>query len=376
MGTMTANDLANDRSVASDVWGHLPDGRAVQRFSLTSPSGVSVQLTEYGARIVRVLAPDRSGVAGDVTLGHDDLAAYLEPGRSPYFGAVVGRFANRIARGRFSIDGQAYQLPINNPPNSLHGGPGGFDAVLWSGTPFEEAGGRGVSFSYLSPDGEEGYPGALSATVRYTLTDEGTLKFSATATATQATPVNVSNHTYWNLASGGAGSVLEHHLTLEAGHFLPVDETLIPLGEPASVAGTPFDFRQPHTVGRDLHHDHEQLRRAGGYDHHFVLDDTQAPTGPAEAGTGLRRAATLSDPVSGRQLDVWTTEPGLQVYSGNFLDGQWTGRGGARYEQHAAICLETQHAPDSPNQPAFPGVILRPGERFDSQTEWRFSVNS
>lgn len=369
MGTMTANDLANDRSVAADVWGHLPDGRAVQRFTLTSPSGVRVQLAEYGARIVRVLAPDRSGVLADVTLGHDDLAAYLEPGRSPYFGAVVGRFANRVARGRFSIDGQAYQLPINNPPNSLHGGPGGFDAVLWAGTPFEEPDGRGVSFSYLSPDGEEGYPGALSITVRYTLTDGGTLKFAAQATTTGATPVNISNHAYWNLSSGGAGSVLDHQLTLEAGHFLPVDETLIPLGEAASVASTPFDFQQPHTVGRDLHQDHEQLRRAGGYDHHFVLPDA-----PSTAGNELRRAATLSDPGSGRQLEVWTTEPGLQVYSGNFLDGQGMGRGGARYEQHSAICLETQHAPDSPNQPSFPDVILRPGDQFESRTEWRFSV--
>jgi aldose 1-epimerase len=349
-----------------ELWGETPAGRPVRLFTLRSAAGVSVQLTEYGARIVRVQTPDRAGVPGDVTLGHDTLAPYLIPEQAPYFGAVVGRYGNRIAEGRFTLDGSGYQLATNNPPNHLHGGPGGFDAVLWTGTPFEESGQRGVSFRYLSPDGEEGYPGALDVTVRYTLTDSGTLSFEVQATATRPTPVNITNHAYWNLADGGAGSVGPQHLQLAADRYLPIDTTSIPLGEEAVVSGTPFDFRTAKPVGQDVNAIDIQLQHTDGYDHHFVL---------TEGGGELRRAATLSDPVSGRQMQLWTTEPGLQVYSGNFLDGQIVGRNGARYQQRSAICLEPQHAPDSPNHPAFPSVILRPGEVYRTHSEWRFSAS-
>lgn len=364
---MTLNELPEASSVRAELWGHLPGDRPVQLYTLRSPSGVQVQLTEYGARIVRVLAPDRAGTLGDVTLGHDSLDPYLDRDQAPYFGAVVGRCANRIAEGRFTLDGQPYQLAVNNPPNHLHGGPGGFDAVIWHGTPFEEEGGRGVRFHYLSPDGDEGYPGEADVTVRYTLTDAGTLRFEAEARTTAATPVNISNHAYWNLADGGAGTVEQQVLHLAADCFLPISDTMIPIGETAAVDGTAFDFQDPKAVGHDLRSPDEQLRRAGGYDHHLVFR-TEGQTGD------LRWGATLSDPASGRQLQIWTTEPGLQFYSGNFLDGSIVGRGGARYQKHASVCLETQHAPDSPNQPMFSSVILRPGEVFRTQTEWRFLV--
>ncbi|WP_407541819.1 aldose epimerase family protein (plasmid) [Deinococcus radiomollis] len=362
-------DHQEESAVQTELWGHLPDGRPVQLFTLHSAAGVSVQLTEYGARLVRVQAPDRAGVPGDVTLGHDALAPYLILDQAPYFGAAIGRYGNRIARGRFTLDGATYQLAINNPPNHLHGGPGGFDAVLWSGTPFEENGRRGVEFRYLSPDGEEGYPGALDVTVRYTLADTGTLAFEVQATATRPTPVNVTNHAYWNLADGGAGSVRPQHLEVAADRYLPIDETSIPLGEKREVAGTPFDFRVAKPIGQDLNAPDPQFLHTGGYDHHFVLTE-----GGSELPGELRWAATLSDPVSGRRMQLWTTEPGVQVYSGNFLDGQIVGRGGARYQQGSAVCLEPQHAPDSPNQPAFPSVILRPGEVYRTHSEWRFSA--
>ncbi len=352
-------------AVHTELWGHLPDGRPVKLFTLNGAAGVSVQLAEYGARLVRVQTPDRAGVSGDVTLGHETLAPYLIPEQAPYFGAVVGRYGNRIAEGRFVLDGTTYRLATNNPPNHLHGGPGGFDAVLWSGTPFEDSGGRGVEFRYLSPEGEEGYPGALDVAVRYTLSDGGTLSFEVQAVSTQHTPVNITNHAYWNLADGGAGSVGPQHLQVAADRYLPIDETSIPLGEERGVAGTPFDFRVPKPIGQDLNAPDIQLHHTGGYDHHFVL---------TEGEHGLRYAATLSDPVSGRQMQLWTTEPGLQVYSGNFLDGQIVGRGGARYQQGSGLCLEPQHAPDSPNHPAFPSVILRPGEVYRTHSEWRFTA--
>ena len=370
MGHMTKIDS----STLSEPWGHLPDGRVVSLFTLTSLTGVTVQLAEYGARIVRVQVPDRAGIPGDVTLGHDRLEPYLNPEQSPYFGAVVGRFANRVAGGRFVLDDQSYQLPINNAPNSLHGGPGGFDAVLWAGTPFSGPDGAGVSFRNLSPDGDQGYPGDLSTEVRYTLTLEGVLIFEVQATTTRPTPINVSNHAYWNLDNSGGGSVLGHHLTLAADRYLPVTESLIPLGQEAQVKNTPFDFLSAKAVGQDLGVPDEQLRRAGGYDHHFMLSQSPPEQSPLQSPAVLRWAATLEGPVSGRQMQLWTTEPGLQFYSGNFLDGQIVGRGGARYEKHSALCLETQHAPDAPNQPQLGLVILRPGEVFTSRTEWRFSV--
>ncbi|WP_407572285.1 aldose epimerase family protein [Deinococcus altitudinis] len=364
-----STDQSEEFAVQTEPWGELRDGRPVQLFTLNSAAGVRVQLTEYGARLVRVQTLGRAGVPGDVTLGHDTLAPYLIPEQAPYFGAAVGRYGNRIAQGRFVLDDVTYQLATNNPPNHLHGGPGGFDAVLWSGTPFEESGRRGVVFRYLSPDGEEGYPGALDVTVRYALTDAGTLSFEVQATATRPTPVNITNHAYWNLADGGAGSVAKQHLEVAADRYLPIDETSIPLGEALPVAGTPFDFQVAKPIGRDLDAPDPQFRHTGGYDHHFVLTG-----GPSEVQGGLRLAATLLDPASGRQMQLWTTEPGLQVYSGNFLDGQIVGRGGARYQKGSAVCLEPQHAPDSPNRPAFPSVILRPGEVYKTRSEWRFTA--
>jgi aldose 1-epimerase len=353
-------------------WGSLPDGRPVQRFSLHSASGVQVDLTEYGARLIRVQTPDRSGRLGDVMLGHDQLGPYLDREQAPYFGATVGRYANRLARGRFTLDGRDYQLAVNDPPNHLHGGPGGFDAVLWAGEGFSAAGHEGVQFSRVSPDGEEGYPGAVDLWVRYALSDAGTLSFEVQGRTTRPTLLNVTNHAYWNLASGGAQSVLDQRLTLAAQTYLPIDDTQIPLGHEAAVAGTPFDFLKPRAIGEAMGADDLQLRRAGGYDHHFVLPEP--PSLPDGERAELRWAATLSDPGSGRQLELWTTEPGLQVYSGNFLDGSIVGRGGARYEKRASVCLEPQHAPDSPNQPQFPSVVLRPGVMYVTRTEWRFSA--
>ncbi|WP_424952870.1 aldose epimerase family protein [Deinococcus sp.] len=359
---------ANDSPARPERWGQMPDGRPVSRFTLTCRAGVTVQLAEYGARIVRVQVPDRTGRPGDVTLGHDTFPPYLDRAVTPYFGAVVGRYANRVALGRFELDGRTHRLPVNNGPNSLHGGPEGFDAALWAGEAFGGPEGAGVSFRLLSPDGDQGYPGALSVTVRYTLTPDGTLVFGAEATCTEATPINLSNHAYWNLEDGGTGSVLGHRLTLAADRYLPVSDTLIPLGEEAPVGNTPFDFLHPKAVGRDLTAPDEQLRRAGGYDHHFVLPPS--PQSPSHAPADLRWAGTLEAPVSGRQMQLWTTEPGLQMYSGNFLDAQ----DATGYRKHSALCLETQHAPDAPNQPQLGHVILRPGEVFRSRTEWRFSA--
>ncbi|GGJ70061.1 aldose epimerase family protein [Deinococcus aquiradiocola] len=344
----------------SERHGTLPDGRPVTLYTLQS-GPLTVQLSEYGARIVRVLAPDRHGTPGDVTLGHDTLAPYLNPEQTPYFGATVGRYANRIAHGTFSLGGHTYRLATNNGPNHLHGGPGGLDHVLWHG---EQDGPDRVTFRTVSPDGHEGYPGELTLTVTYTLTG-GTLSFGVTATTTRATPVNVTNHAFWNLADGGAGSAMRHDLQLAASQYLPIDETSIPLGTVQDVNGTPFDFRRAAPVGEKVNLPDEQLRRGAGYDHHFVLPD---------AGGALRWAATLHDPVSGRTLDLHTTEPGLQVYSGNFLDGSVAGRGGTAYPHRSAVCLEPQHAPDSPHHPEWPSVILRPGETYRTRSEFRFGV--
>jgi aldose 1-epimerase len=370
---MRAGQDFSPGSPQGQPWGTLPDGRQVHRFSLHSASGVQVDLAEYGARLIRVQTPDRSGRLGDVMLGHEHLGPYLDRATAPYFGATVGRYANRIARGRFGLDGHEYQLAANNPPNHLHGGPGGFDAVLWAGQGFAGEGHQEVLFSRVSPEGEEGYPGAVDLRVRYTLSDSGTLAFEVQGRTTRPTLLNVTNHAYWNLASGGAQSVLDQRLTLAAQGYLPIDDTQIPLGHEEAVAGTPFDFLKPRAIGDAIGADDLQLRRAGGYDHHFVLPGP-APVPGNEQATDLRWAATLSDPGSGRQLQLWTTEPGLQVYSGNFLDGTVVGRDGARYQQRASVCLEAQHAPDSPNRPEFPSVVLRPGVMYSTRTEWRFSA--
>src|SRR5712692_2636789 len=339
-GAQTASPMKT-ATLSRTSFGTMPDGRAVEIFTLTNPAGLEVRTMPYGAIIVSVRAPDRNGRVGDVVCGFDTLDGYLT--RSSYFGAVVGRYGNRIAKGRFTLDGKTYTLATNNGPNHLHGGVKGFDKVVWKGEPASTPDGASVTFRYTSPDGEEGYPGALSARVTYTLTDRDELTFEYAATTDKPTVVNLTQHSYFNL-TGGKTDILGHELTLDADRFTPVDATLIPLGPLTPVEGTPFDFRKPTAIGARIGQDDEQLRRGGGYDHNFVVNRT---------GEGLVHAAHVFDPGSGRTLDVQTTEPGVQFYSGNFLDGT-VGKGGVVYKKRWALCLETQHFPDSPNQPTFP----------------------
>ena len=332
-------------------------------FTLTNVHGMEVRLISYGGIVTSIRVPDRSGRFDDVVLGHDDAAGYVKD-NSPYFGAIIGRYGNRIAKGVFTLDGHTYHLATNNGPNHLHGGNRGFDKVVWQGEEFKNADGQGVIFRYTSPDGEEGYPGTLKARVTYTLTDRDELMVDYSATSDKATPVNLTHHSYFNL-TGITRDVLDHELTINADRYTPVDATLIPTGSIDSVEGTPFDFRKPAAIGSRIGQDDEQLRNGKGYDHNFVLNRT---------GEGLVPAAHVYEPSSGRVLDVSTTEPGLQFYSGNFLDGSITGKSGKAYPQRWGFCLETQHFPDSPNQPAFPSTILRSGIEFRSRTVFAFSV--
>ncbi len=352
------------KRVSRSPFGTLPDGRAVEAFTLTNAHGLEVRVITYGAIITHIVMPGKNGERADVVLGFDSLAGYLAG--SPYFGAVVGRYANRIAGGRFSLDGVTYTLARNNGPNSLHGGVRGFDKVLWQADPFENDSASGVTLRYTSADGEEGFPGTVAASVTYTLTDGNELVVAYDAATDKATPINLSQHTYWNLHGDGRGTILDHVLTLEASRFTPVDSTLIPTGAMTPVAGTPFDFRAPTVIGARIDAAHEQLRFGKGYDHNWVLD---------QSGGKLARAARLEDPVSGRVLDISTTEPGIQFYTGNFLDGTIKGKGGATYAHRGALCLETQHFPDSPNHPTFPSTILRPGQRYASRTVILFSIS-
>ena len=352
---------AGKSGVTRAPFGKLPDGTAVESFTLRNARGMEVRAITYGAIIVSLRVPDRAGKFDDVVLGHDDLAGYLA--KPSYFGAVVGRYGNRIAKGRFTLDGKTYTLATNNGPNHLHGGVKGFDKVVWKGEP-ASAGGASVTFSYTSRDGEEGYPGTLSARVTYTLTDKDELRFQYAATTDKATPVNLTQHSYFNLAGAGH-DILGHELTIDADRFTPVDATLIPTGKLAPVSGTPFDFRKPTAIGARIGQDDEQLRFGGGYDHNYVLNRT---------GDGLVHAVRLVDPSSGRTLDIQTTEPGVQFYSGNFLDGTVKGKGGVVYAHRSGLCLETQHFPDSPNQPAFPSTIVRPGKEYRSETVLTFGV--
>jgi aldose 1-epimerase len=356
-----AGEPAMTRSVTRMPFATTPAGQPVELFTLTNPHGIEVRAVTYGGIILSLRTPDRDGRLGDIVLGYDSLDGYLR--ETPYFGAIIGRYGNRIAGGRFTLDGRTYALATNNGPNHLHGGVRGFDKVVWAGEPLETDSAVGVVFTYTSPDGEEGYPGTLHARVSYTLTDDARLIIEYVATTDQATPVNLTQHAYFNLA--GAGDILGHELMIAAGRYTPVDSTLIPTGELASVEGTPFDFRTPTAIGARIGADHVQLKNGLGYDHNFVLDRDDP---------GLMHAARVVEPTSGRTLDVWTTEPGLQFYSGNFLDGSITGKGGQVYAHRTGFCLETQHFPDSPNQPAFPSTILRPGEEYRSRTVFGFGV--
>jgi aldose 1-epimerase len=351
--------------VTRAAFGTMPDGTSIEVFTIANARGIEVRAIEFGAIIVSLTVPDRNGRTADVVLGYDTLADYLSK-NTPYLGGVVGRYANRIARGRFGLDGTEYKLATNNGPNHLHGGVKGFDKVAWSGEPITGADGPGVAFTYTSRDGEEGYPGTLKVRVTYTLNDGNELTVDYHATSDKPTHVNLSQHSYFNL-SGGERNILDHTLMINAERFTPVDETLIPTGELAPVAGTPLDFRKPTAIGARIDDKHVQLLRGRGYDHNFVL--TQL-----EAGSGLSPAARLVDPVSGRTLDVATTEPGMQFYSGNFLDGTIKGKKGRVYAQRWGLCLETQHFPDSPNRPTFPSTILRPGVEYRSRTVFTLGV--
>lgn len=351
-------------SLSSMLFGSTPDGTAVRRFVLANKHGIEVGIITYGAAIASLKVPDRNGRLDDIVTGFDSLDKYLE--RSRYFGATVGRYANRIANGRFTLDGQVFTLATNNGRNHLHGGRRGFDKVVWSATPFERDGTVGVTLGYLSRDGEEGYPGAVNVTVTYTLTAADELRIEYAATTDKPTPINLTNHSYFNLAGDGSRDILDHILTIDADSYTPVDDTLIPTGEIVAVADTPFDFRQPGRIGARIDDQAEQLRRGRGYDHNFVLRGRPGV---------LRHAARVEERSSGRILDIATTEPGLQFYSGNQLDGSVVGKSGHVYGPRTSLCLETQHFPDSPNRPDFPSTILRPGERFASTTVLTFGAS-
>lgn len=347
-------------------FGKLPDGREARLF-LLEHGPLRVEISDYGGTIVRLFTPDRRGQSADVVLGFDRVEDYVA--HSPYFGALIGRCGNRIAGGKFTLDGKVHALATNNSPGGipchLHGGNVGFDKVLWQPTPFERDGVPGLKLTYRSRDGEEGYPGNLDVTVTYALVSDRALRIDYEATTDAPTPVNLTNHSYFNLAGEGVDDILGHALTLNATGYTPVNAGLIPLGRIAPVAGTPFDFTAPHKIGERIELPNEQLRHAGGYDHNFVLDG---------ADGSLRLAASVLEPLSGRVLEVLTTEPGLQFYSGNFLAGAFAGKKGHVYPRRAGFCLETQHFPDAPNQPGFPSVILRPGQTYRSTTVYRFDA--
>jgi aldose 1-epimerase len=341
----------------------MPTGESVDLVTLTNAHGVEVRATGYGGIITSILAPDRHGVPGEVVLGHDHLAGYLAG--SSYLGAIVGRYANRIANGRFALGGTEYRLVTNDGRHHLHGGAHGFDRAVWKADPFRDSSGVGVILEYASADGEEGYPGTLRARATYTLTDRNELLLDYQASTDRATPVNLTQHTYFNLAN--SGDILGHELMLRAERYTPVDSSLIPTGIIGPVDGTPLDFRSPRRIGDRIDLAHEQVQFAGGYDHNFVL---------AQSGSEPKLAARLTDPGSGRSLEVRTTEPGIQFYSGNFLDGSIVGRNGVRYQRRSGLCLETQHFPDSPNQAHFPSTILEPGGTYQSRTVWTFGIQN
>ena len=361
-------------AVTSEPFGVTPDGQEVEIFTLRNANGIEVRAITYGGIIVSLRTPDRDGHFDDIVLGYDDLEGYLT--ETPYFGAIIGRYGNRIAGGSFTLDGESYDLATNNGPNHLHGGVRGFDKVVWGAESFVGQDGVGVVFRYASPDGEEGYPGTLEARVTYTLTDDDLLVIDYHATTDRATPVNLTQHTYFNLAGDGSGDILAHEIQLDASNYTPVDSTLIPTGEIASVAGTPFDFTTPAAIGEHIGQADQQLVNGLGYDHNFVLDRSGGiqMEGPAP-GLDLYPAARVHEPTTERTLEIYTTEPGIQFYSGNFLDGSITGKAGHVYHHRYGFCLETQHYPDSPNQPGFPSTILWPGEEYVSRTVWAFGVS-
>jgi aldose 1-epimerase len=351
----TTNTNQNKMGITEKAFGNY-EGQAITEYTLTNANGMQASIINYGGTITKLTAPDKNGTFGDIVLGYDSLSGYLQRG-NPYFGALIGRYGNRIAKGKFTLDGQTYKLAGNNNGNSLHGGNKGFDKVVWTA---EKQGDNSLKLTYQSKDGEEGYPGNLNVTVIYTLTADNSLKIDYTATTDKATPLNLTNHAYYNLSAGTDSTILDHELQINADKYTPVDAQLIPTGQIADVKGTPMDFTTSKPVGRDI----AQVK--GGFDHNWVLNKN---------GNTLEKIATLYHPKSGRVMDVYTTEPGLQFYSGNFLDGRLTNtKAGTKYVKHAALCLETQHFPDSPNQTNFPNTILKPGETYKSTTVYKFSA--
>ena len=346
------------------VFGTTADGKTADLYTLKNKNGMQVSITNFGATVVSIMVPDKAGKVADVALGYDDLAGY-ELNKN-YLGVLVGRYGNRIAHGKFSIDGTEYTLAKNNGDNSLHGGIKGFNKAMWEAKDVSKGGEAAVEMKYVSKDGEEGYPGNLSVTVVYTLTNKNELKIDYSATTDKKTVVNLTNHTYFNLAGQGNGDILKQELMINADTFTPVDSGLIPTGELKKVEGTPFDFRKPTAIGARIDANDEQIKLGGGYDHNFVLN--------RKAATGLSLAARVSDPASGRSMEVWTTEPGVQFYTGNFLDGSFKGKGGIAYQKRTAFCLETQHFPDSPNHPSFPTTLLKPGEKYHTTTVYKFEA--
>jgi aldose 1-epimerase len=349
-------------SIEKGHFGKTSDGHDVDRFILTNDKGVSAEVITYGGVVTRLRVPDKDGKLGDVVLGFDDIKKYED--QSPYFGAIVGRVANRIAGGIFSIDHHRYCLATNNGPNHLHGGIRGYDKRIWKADAVMTADGPTLKLSLTDADGDEGYPGQVSVTVIYSITGDNVLKIQYFATSDKPTPINLTNHTYFNLKDAGASSVGDHVLQLYASHYTPVNSTLIPTGEIATVKGTPFDFTIPKPIGRDLQ---SIGGNPAGYDHNFCLDNP--------GGDSLTKAAQIYEPATGREMEVWTTQPGVQFYTGNFLDGSVTGKKGVVYAQHNAFCLETQHYPDSINHVNFPPVLLQPGEVYRQITEYRFSAS-
>ncbi len=355
--------IMSEGRTGKDRFGVTAGGEPVERFTLRNARGMTVRLITYGASVTELWVPDRLGRPADVVLGFDDLAPYEDPRQNPYFGGTVGRVAFRITEGKFALDGKSYQLTLNVPPHHLHGGVRGLSRVVWKAEPLEQEDSPAVRFRCTSPDGDQGYPGNLQVTAVYTLTDRNELKIDYAATTDRPTPVNLTHHSYFNLAGAGAGHVLEHVLQLEAGRYTPLDAKLIPTGRIDAVAGTPFDFTRPAAIGARMR-EHREV--ADGYDLSYVLN---------RSAPGLAKAATLNEPTSGRVMEVFTTQPAIVLYTGNYLDGTLKGKGGAVYGKHAGVCLETAHLPDSVNQPAFPPVIVRPGQTYRHTCVYRFSVS-
>lgn len=348
-------------SIQKQEFGTMPDGTTIEQYTITNKNGIEMKVITYGGIITSLKIPDRDGNFGDVVLGFDSLDGYLK--ESPYFGAIIGRYGNRIAKGQFVLDGDTATLAINNIGNHLHGGIKGFDKVVWKAEPVTNENASGLKLSYRSADGEEGYPGNLDVTVTYMLNDDNTLTFEYEATTDKPTVINLTNHSYYNF-TGAKENILNHKLAINASRYLPVDSTLIPL-EPAPVEGTPFDFRSAKSIGKDINADDIQLKNAKGFDHCWILNESE---------DSLKFAASLYEPGSGRFMEIYTTEPGIQFYSGNFLDGTIKGKNGVEYDFRTGLCLETEHFPDSPNRPDFPSVVLRPGEIYKTKTVTKFST--